>query len=274
MTRGGLIPARIPISPKLGLAKELEKLDRNLARTLKGLEADDARMARETEEKIASARADAEREKQELQAAGYYRIEGDLNQSLVLLDANLQKTVTALEEALKSQRAKQPESIEKAKQTTESGKKRLQGLMASVQGGDDWIDALKLPLQKEDLATLESISGVGLMLGAGIALYTAPCDILDHSQNFTEFFSNESCGKCVPCRIGSTKLARMGHELLENRKARPLSLELVEGVRGDVLAINEALGVTSICSLGQVAGSPLAKALAYFADELQNPQPV
>jgi NADH:ubiquinone oxidoreductase subunit F (NADH-binding) len=108
------------------------------------------------------------------------------------------------------------------------------------------------------------------MLGAGLAVYAEGADILEHSVGCTEFFRNESCGKCVPCRIGSQKLARIGNALLDARAAgRRISLETVIE---DVLEMNKVMSVTSICGLGQVAGRPMANALAYFADEIMPPK--
>jgi NADH:ubiquinone oxidoreductase subunit F (NADH-binding) len=65
------------------------------------------------------------------------------------------------------------------------------------------------------------------------------------------FFRNESCGKCVPCRVGSTK----AHELLAGRS------ELDEGERAQILRLEEAMRKTSICGLGQVALGPVVSVL-------------
>lgn len=148
------------------------------------------------------------------------------------------------------------------------GRERLQRLVQSVLADDRHYDARKLPLDKGALATLASIGGVDFMLGAGLAVYAEGADILDHAVRYTEFFRNESCGKCVPCRIGSQKLVEIGHDLIAKRsRGERIALDVI---RNDVLELNRTLGVTSICGLGQVAGSPLATALVYFAQEILN----
>jgi len=74
-------------------------------------------------------------------------------------------------------------------------------------------------------------------------------DLLDVAGNLTRFFRNESCGKCVPCRIGTEKALR----LIEAR--RPEGLARL----GD---LHEAMAATSICGLGQAALIPATSALA------------
>jgi NADH:ubiquinone oxidoreductase subunit F (NADH-binding) len=105
------------------------------------------------------------------------------------------------------------------------------------------------------------------MLGAGIVVYAEGTDALDQAVNFTEFFRNESCGKCVPCRIGSQKLTEIGTQLLQRRGDATQTRRRSENTRKQIATIIEAMVATSICSLGQVAANPLATALAYFRDE-------
>src|SRR5439155_14614146 len=54
-------------------------------------------------------------------------------------------------------------------------------------------------------------------LGAGLVVYAEGRDMAEQAVNSLQFFRNESCGKCVPCRLGSQKLAALGNNLLENR---------------------------------------------------------
>ena len=127
------------------------------------------------------------------------------------------------------------------------------------------LDVLSLPL---DLSFFRNIHGllrlpVEPMLGAGIGVYAAGpgADPLDLAVNFTRFYRNESCGKCVPCRLGSQKLVQIGDGLLKARPAGPA----LAAVKADVLEITRVLQQTSICGLGYVAPIPLATALAYFS---------
>jgi NADH:ubiquinone oxidoreductase subunit F (NADH-binding) len=119
------------------------------------------------------------------------------------------------------------------------------------------------------------------MLGAGITVFAGDADPLDLAVNFARFFRNESCGKCVPCRLGSQKLFQIGTELLTKRDAGTLTAAEVYGegkddpacVRSDVKLLNDVLQPTSICGLGYVAPIPLNSALAYFrADILKAPR--
>jgi NADH:ubiquinone oxidoreductase subunit F (NADH-binding)/NADH:ubiquinone oxidoreductase subunit E len=107
-------------------------------------------------------------------------------------------------------------------------------------------DALDLRL---DFGTLAE---AGTMLGSGaLVVLAAGTDLLAASTNVLRFFRNESCGKCVPCRVGSTK----AHQLLRGRS----SLEPAE--RSRILELEEAMRKTSICGLGQVALGPVVSVL-------------
>jgi NADH:ubiquinone oxidoreductase subunit F (NADH-binding) len=81
--------------------------------------------------------------------------------------------------------------------------------------------------------------------------------------NCAEFFRDESCGKCVPCRIGSEKIVEMGRELLAGRLDAATFAER-QGLVGE---LTRAMEMTSICGLGMVAAKPLESALALFPDD-------
>ena len=51
------------------------------------------------------------------------------------------------------------------------------------------------------------------MMGAGMVVYAEGRDMTAAALNCLEFFRNESCGKCVPCRIGSQKLVEIAEDL-------------------------------------------------------------
>jgi NADH:ubiquinone oxidoreductase subunit F (NADH-binding)/NADH:ubiquinone oxidoreductase subunit E len=134
------------------------------------------------------------------------------------------------------------------------------------------LDLLKIPL---DLNFFRHMNGafrfpVEPMLGAAITVYAGDVDLLDQAVNYTEFYRNESCGKCVPCRLGSQKLVQIGNELLTRRDSgNPVTGAEAARVSSDVKEITRTLQLTSICGLGYVAPIPLATVIAYFADELQ-----
>jgi formate dehydrogenase/NADH-quinone oxidoreductase subunit F len=100
------------------------------------------------------------------------------------------------------------------------------------------------------------LAEAGTMLGSGALVVLAEgTDLLAASTNVLRFFRNESCGKCVPCRVGSTK----AHGLL--REVLDAGAPLDEGRRAELLRLEEAMRKTSICGLGQVALGPVVSVL-------------
>ena len=95
----------------------------------------------------------------------------------------------------------------------------------------------------------------GSMLGAGAVVVVAEgTDLLAAATNVLRFFRNESCGKCVPCRIGSHKALLMLEEVLA-RGDGP------DSIVGELERLEEAARMTSICGLGQVALGPAMSVL-------------
>jgi NADH:ubiquinone oxidoreductase subunit F (NADH-binding)/NADH:ubiquinone oxidoreductase subunit E len=91
----------------------------------------------------------------------------------------------------------------------------------------------------------------GSMLGSGAVIVMAEgTDLLAAGTNVLRFFRNESCGKCVPCRVGSAKAYTMLTDLLEQGKG-------VEDVPDEITQLEETVRMTSICGLGQVALGPV-----------------
>jgi formate dehydrogenase/NADH-quinone oxidoreductase subunit F len=102
-----------------------------------------------------------------------------------------------------------------------------------------------------------TLAKAGTMLGSGALVVLAEgTDLLAASTNVLRFFRNESCGKCVPCRVGSTK----AHELLRDTLDSGSST-LDDAQRGRILQLEEAMRKTSICGLGQVALGPVVSVL-------------
>jgi formate dehydrogenase/NADH-quinone oxidoreductase subunit F len=79
-------------------------------------------------------------------------------------------------------------------------------------------------------------------------------DLLAAATNVLRFFRNESCGKCVPCRVGSAKAHAILGELLAQNKG-------VADVPDKIVQLEETLRMTSICGLGQVALGPVLSVL-------------
>ncbi len=119
-----------------------------------------------------------------------------------------------------------------------------------------------LPASQVDVRLdFKSLAAIGSMLGSGAIVVCAEgrC-MLDMALNAVKFFRNESCGKCVPCRMGSQKMV----DILTgwtHGKGSAVDMALID-------ELTEALKLTSICGLGQFAHSPLSSVLLHFRDEI------
>jgi formate dehydrogenase len=100
--------------------------------------------------------------------------------------------------------------------------------------------------------TWEALRNVGSALGSGaVIIVGAQRNLLEIAGNLTTFFRNESCGKCVPCRIGTEKAVK----LIEIGTAASLAT---------LPQLREVMAETSICGLGQAALNPIVSVLENF----------
>ncbi len=121
-------------------------------------------------------------------------------------------------------------------------------------GGCIPAEHLDLPVDYESLAKVGSIMGSGGM----IVTDDSSC-MVDVAKFFIEFCMSESCGKCVPCRVGTTHL----HNLLDK-------ITRGEGTEKDIETLESLCDVvrnTSLCGLGQSAPNPILSTLNYFRHE-------
>ena len=106
----------------------------------------------------------------------------------------------------------------------------------------------------------ESLIGVGSFMGSGgmIVMDDTSC-MVDVARYFMDFCREELCGKCVPCRVGTTQLYLLLDRICHGEASM------------DDLAQLERLGAmvqrTSLCGLGQGAPNPIFSTLRYFHDE-------
>ena len=107
----------------------------------------------------------------------------------------------------------------------------------------------------------ESLVAAGSMMGSGgmVVLDNTTC-MVDFARFFLRFTAEESCGKCVPCRVGTTRM----HEILERMAAGTAALDEVELL--EQLAADVAEG--SLCALGGSAPNPVLSTLRYFKEEV------
>jgi NADH-quinone oxidoreductase subunit F len=108
----------------------------------------------------------------------------------------------------------------------------------------------------------DEMARLGAPIGAGGML------VLDEDTNMVEltrfylnFLTNESCGKCVPCREGIKQMLKIVTNISRG-KGRQGDIELLE-------EIAEVAGAASLCALGKTASDPLKGTLRYFRDEYE-----
>ena len=95
----------------------------------------------------------------------------------------------------------------------------------------------------------------GCFLGSAAVIVLSDQDSLRAAAlNLMQFFEDESCGKCTPCRVGTEKAVKL---MAEPRWDAALLEEL-----------SQAMADASICGLGQAAPNPIRSVLRHFADEV------
>ena len=113
---------------------------------------------------------------------------------------------------------------------------------------------LDMPVDYESLAKVGSIMGSG-----GLIVMDETSCMVDVAKFFMDFCQSESCGKCVPCRVGTVHM----HHILEkitSGESSMAELALMED-------LCESVKAASLCGLGQTAPNPVLSTLRYFRDE-------
>ncbi len=121
-------------------------------------------------------------------------------------------------------------------------------------GGCIPAEHLDTPVSYESLSALGSIMGSG-----GIIVIDETSNMVDLVKYFMQFCRDESCGKCIPCRVGTAQI----HTLLEKfcqHHATSADLDTLE-------LLCDLVKNTSLCGLGQSAPNPVLSALKYFRQE-------
>ena len=108
-------------------------------------------------------------------------------------------------------------------------------------------EALDMPL------TFEATRAAGATLGSGVIMvFDESVDLVDTLRRIAQFFRDESCGQCVPCRVGSVRQEELLARLAAGSRVRPREEELVL-----LREIGQAMRDASICGLGQTASSAI-----------------
>ena len=107
---------------------------------------------------------------------------------------------------------------------------------------------------------IDPCNAVGATFGAGDLMFIdEDQDIIDVVENLTEFFDEESCGQCTPCREGNRRLL----ELIRKFKDGTAVLEDLELME----ELSEVMCDTSLCGLGQASAKPLQSVIRFFRPE-------
>ena len=121
-------------------------------------------------------------------------------------------------------------------------------------GGCIPAEHLDMPVSYETLIELGSFMGSGGM----IVMDDTSC-MVDVAKYFMDFCRDESCGKCVPCRVGTTQMSMLLDKITQG-KADMVDLAQLERLAKVVQRM-------SLCGLGQGAPNPIFSTLRYFKDE-------
>ncbi|MGA1794684.1 MAG: NADH-ubiquinone oxidoreductase-F iron-sulfur binding region domain-containing protein [bacterium] len=108
----------------------------------------------------------------------------------------------------------------------------------------------------------DSLQDLGAIMGSGgmIVMDENTC-MVDIARYFLEFVQSESCGKCIPCRVGTKRMLEILIKITEGR-GQMSDLDLLEE-----LAVH--IKNTALCGLGQTAPNPVLSTLRYFRDEYE-----
>ena len=121
-----------------------------------------------------------------------------------------------------------------------------------------------VPTDQVDRLTVdfESFKQAGFLLGhAGVVSIPESMPMIEYVQHLFQFTADESCGKCFPCRLGSTR----GKELIAKARAEA-DFKIDRDLLDDLLETMEA---TSLCALGGGVPLPIKNALQHFDAELR-----
>jgi len=113
---------------------------------------------------------------------------------------------------------------------------------------------LDMPVDYENLAKVGSIMGSG-----GIIVLDKDTCVVDLAKYFLKFTQQESCGKCVPCRVGTRHLVNILEKITKG-EGELSDLEKLE-------KLGESIKRSALCGLGQTAPNPVLSTLKYFRDE-------
>ncbi|HEY5657415.1 MAG TPA: NADH-quinone oxidoreductase subunit NuoF, partial [Myxococcota bacterium] len=124
-------------------------------------------------------------------------------------------------------------------------------------GGCIPAELLDTPVDYDSLQAAGSIMGSG-----GLVVLDEDTCAVDFARYFLDFARKESCGECVPCRLGTKQLWQILEDITQGR-GRPEDIDLL-------VEMGEAVKKGSLCGLGQTAPNPVLTAIRYFREEFED----
>lgn len=115
-------------------------------------------------------------------------------------------------------------------------------------------DMLDIPVDYDSLKAVGSIMGSG-----GLIVMDQSSNMVEVARFFMDFSKSESCGKCVPCRVGTTQLTELLDKFI-SKTAKKSDYELLTD-------LCKVIQQTSLCGLGQTAPNPVLSTIKYFQKE-------
>lgn len=116
---------------------------------------------------------------------------------------------------------------------------------------------LNVPLDYEALTELGAIMGSG-----GLVVMDEDTCMVDIARFFLEFVQEESCGKCVPCRVGTKRMLEILNKICSGR-GKPKDLDTL-------IDLSEKIKDTALCGLGQTAPNPVLSTIRHFKHEYES----
>ncbi|MFW6161727.1 MAG: NADH-quinone oxidoreductase subunit NuoF [Planctomycetota bacterium] len=136
------------------------------------------------------------------------------------------------------------------------GKRFKAAQMGGPSGGCVPAQHLDLPIDYDSLQEVGAIMGSG-----GMIVVDEDTCMVELSRYFLEFVQSESCGKCVPCRVGTRRMLEILTRITRG-SGRESDVELLE-------EIGTAVKAGALCGLGQTAPNPVLSTIRYFRDEYE-----
>ena len=136
-----------------------------------------------------------------------------------------------------------------------AGGRRLQAILLGGAAG-----SFVTPEEIDTPLTFEGVRAIGASLGSGVVVaFDDAADLQDIVLRIAAFFRDESCGQCVPCRVGTVRQEEALHRLAREKPQGSFAQEarLLDEV-------GQVMRDASICGLGQTASSAIASAVKKF----------